>query len=196
MLSNMTSLSQSLASLRNELDATTARLHALADTLDDGTWRARPSPQRWSAAECVEHLNMTSRAFLPSLRDAVKEARARGLTNPGSANGVNLLGRLVLRMQEPPVKRRRRMKTTKPFEPIHVGPKSDAIKEYEKLQRELIYLLVDADGLAISKVKVASPFLPRLRYSAYFALRVIPGHQRRHLWQAEEAVKDVRAAGR
>ena len=105
----MTSLSHSLASLRNELDATTARLHALTDTLDDNTWRARPGRERWSAAECVEHLNLTSRAFLPSLHDAVKEARTSGLTSPGSVNRVNLLGKLVLRMQEPPVKRRRRM---------------------------------------------------------------------------------------
>ena len=192
----MTSLSQSLASLRNELDATTSRLHALTDTLDENTWRARPGTHRWSAAECVEHLNMTSRAFLPPLRDAVKDARARGLTNPAGANTVNLLGRWVLHMQEPPVKRQRRVKTSKPFEPVQVGTKADIVKEYEKLQRELIYLLVDAEGVAISKVKIASPFLPRLRYSVYFALRVIPGHQRRHLWQAEEAVKDVRAAGR
>jgi hypothetical protein len=192
----MTSLSQSLASLRNELDATTARLHALTDTLDDNVWRARPASHRWSAGECVEHLNMTSRAFLPSLRDALKDARARGLTNPGGANRVNLLGRWVLHVQEPPVKRQRRVKTSKRFEPIQVGPKGDVINEYEKLQRELIYLLVDADGLALTKVKIPSPFLPRLRYSVYFALRMIPGHQRRHLWQAEEAVKAVRAAGR
>ena len=73
---------------------------------------------------------------------------------------------------------------------------AEVVREYERLQRELIVLLVDAEGLALSRIKVGSPFLPRLRYSVYFALRTIPGHQRRHLWQAEQAVHRVRSRSR
>jgi hypothetical protein len=192
----MTSLSQPLASIRNELDATTARLHALVDTMDDATWRARPRTHRWSAAECVEHLNLTSRAYLPLLREAIRDGRARGLTNPGGSASAGLIGWLLLRAQEPPVRPRRRIRTTKAFVPLEVGPKTQVVAEYERLQREMIFLMVDGEGLALSRIKVSSPFLPRLRYSVYFALRIIPGHQRRHLWQAEQAVKDVRARGR
>jgi hypothetical protein len=109
---------------------------------------------------------------------------------------VGPIGWFVLRAQEPPVTRKRRIRTTKAFVPPGAGPKADVVHEYERLQRELIFLLVEAEGLALSRIKVPSPFLPKLRYSVYFALRMIPGHQRRHLWQAEEAIKHVRARGR
>jgi hypothetical protein len=192
----MSSLSQSLASIRNELDATTARLRALVDTMDDATWRARPGRNRWSAAECVEHLNLTSRAYLPLLRDAVREGRARGMTDAGGAQRIGFVSWFLLRAQEPPVKHSRRIRTTMPFVPRQVGPKPDVVREYERLQRELVQLLVEAEGLALSRIRVRSPFFARLRYSVYLALRVIPAHQRRHLWQAEEAARSVRRAAR
>jgi len=103
----MTTLPPSLASIRDELDATTTRLHALVDTMDDSTWRARPGTDRWSAAECVEHLNMTSRAYLPILRDALRDGRARGLTQAGGSNRMDLMGWFLAKMLEPPVKRMR-----------------------------------------------------------------------------------------
>jgi hypothetical protein len=192
----MTSLSPSLAAIRSELDAATARLHSLTDTLDDAAWRAKPGNARWSVAECVDHLNLTSRAYLPLLTEALRDGRARGLTNPASSNRLDIIGWLLVRSLEPPVRRRRRMKTTEPFVPQGVGPKAAVVAEYEELQRGLIALLADAEGLAITKIKVRSAFNAKLRYSVYSALRVIATHQRRHLWQAEEALKDARTRSR
>jgi len=193
---NMTSLSPSLASLRDELDATTAHLHALVDTMDDAVWRARPGDKRWSVAECIEHLNITSRAYLPLLKDALSEGRARGLTDPSSRGRMDFFGRMLVRMLEPPAKRRRRTKTPEPFVPLSIEPKAKVVAEYEELQRGLIALLADAEGLAISKIKVASAFNAKLRYSVYSAFRIIATHQRRHLWQAEQAREAVRAKAR
>jgi hypothetical protein len=192
----MTSLSASLAAIRNELDATTSRLHELIDTMDDATWRSRPSASRWSVAECVQHLNLTSRAYLPLLRDALPDGRARGLTNPDPKSRLDLFGWLLVKMLEPPVKRRRRMPTTAPFIPSSIEPKAQVVAGYEALQREMIAILAAAEGLAISKIKVRSPFNAKLRYSVYSSLRVITTHQRRHLWQAAQAAKEIRSRAR
>ncbi len=35
----------------------------------------RPRAQSWSAVECVEHLSISLRVFLPRLQDAVARAR-------------------------------------------------------------------------------------------------------------------------
>lgn len=192
----MTSLSQSLASVRNELDATTARLHAMTDTLDDASWRAKPGERRWSAAECVQHLNQTSRAFVPLIEEALRQGRAEGRTRSDGSHRLGLIGYFVVRQNEPPVKHNRRVKTAAAFATPGVRPIADAVGEYESLQRRLIQLLVESEGLDIAKIKVRSPFYSRLRYSVYFAFRLIPAHQRRHLWQAEEALKHVRARAR
>jgi hypothetical protein len=192
----MSSLSPSLAALRSELDDTTRRLHALADYLDDSTWGRRPGEGRWSAAECIEHLNLTSRAFVPLLRNALRDGRARGLTTPGTSYRLDLMGWFLVHACESR-DRRSRSKTTPPFVPAGVERKGgEVVRSYEELQGELVRVLIEAEGLAIGKIKAASPFNPRLRYSVYSALRLITAHQRRHLWQAEQALTAIRSAAR
>jgi hypothetical protein len=39
-----------------ELDASRRRLLAALDGLTEEEWRSRPSPERWSIAECAEHI--------------------------------------------------------------------------------------------------------------------------------------------
>jgi len=192
----MTSLSASLASVRNELDANTSRLHALVDTMDEAAWRTKPGAGRWSVAECTEHLNITASAYVPLLDNALKEGRARGLTNPGGSNRLGLLGWLLVRYLEPPVRRRRRTMTGPAFMPAMVEPKAKVVTEWEQLHRELISLLGEGDGLALSKIKVPSPFNSKLNYSVYAAYRVLAAHERRHLWQAEQAHEEVRSKAR
>jgi hypothetical protein len=191
----MPSLSPSLASLRDELQSTSARLHALTDTMDDALWRAKPADNKWSVAECVQHLNMTSRAYIPAIPDALRAGRERGLKSPAGSNRLDIIGRIMIRLLEPPAKRLR-VTTTDAFVPQSIEPRSKAVAEYEELQRKLIGFLADADGLALSKIKLASPFNARLRYNVYSTYRVIAAHQRRHLWQAEQARDAVRAAAR
>ena len=182
----MNSLSPSLASIRNELEATTARLHALVGTMDDRAWRARPGTDRWSVAECVEHLNMTSRAYVASIPDALRAGRERGLTNSGGSNRLDFMGWMMVKLLEPPIKHPK-VTTTDAFVPKSIEPISRTVSEYEELQRKLIALLADANELPLSKIKLASPFNARLRYNVYSAYRMIAAHQRRHLWQAEQA---------
>ena len=45
------------------------------------------------------------------------------------------------------------------------------------------------DGRPIDRVKVTSPFNPRLRYNLYACLTILPRHQERHLWQAERVLE-------
>jgi len=191
----MTSLSPALASIRNELDATTVHLHALVDSMDDATWRARPGTDRWSVAECIEHLNMTSRAYVELIPDALRGARERGLTQSSGSYRMDFMGWFLAKMLEPPVKRMR-VTTSEPFAAPPVGAKAKVVSDYETLQRSLIEFLSQADGLALSKIKIASPFNDKMRYSVYSAYRVIAAHQRRHLWQAEQARAAARAVSR
>jgi hypothetical protein len=101
------------------------------------------------------------------------------------------LGWLLLSSIEPPVKRNAHENTRSVRAIIHRA-KPRVIAEYEELQRTLIALLAEADGLALSRIKVVSPFNSRMRYSTYSAYRVIAAHQRRHLWQANRRAKSAR----
>lgn len=181
-----TPIPSKLAEIRDELKETTARLHRLVDTVDETTWGRRPSEGKWSVARCIEHLNMTSRAYLPVFHATFKDARTRGRVATNPSYELDFWGWLLYKSIEPPP--RYRMKTPDAFVPPTIEPKEKVLGEYDALQRELIVILEDSAELDLGKIKIVSPFNSRIKYSAYSAFRLIPSHQRRHIWQAERVL--------
>jgi hypothetical protein len=165
------------------------RLRALTDTLSDSAWSGKPQADRWSPAECVEHLNLTSRAYLPLLHDAV--ARARKMRSaPRSRYRRDALGLFMSTMMAPRHQRKiplPAVKTTNDFVPKGNRSRTAILSEFVQLQGALITLIQSADGLPIDKIKIVSPFGGRMKYNAYSALVIIERHEHRHLQQAEEA---------
>ena len=179
-----------LAAIIDSLEAAQSRLRALSDSLTEKRWNRKPAPERWSAAECVEHLNLTSRAYLPLLRDALAEARLLGAPAPKRYKRDALgwfLAMMIGPMRHVGKIRLGKVKTTEDFVPRHNGQRTDILSEFVRLQGELISIARAADGLAIDKVKILSPFGGRMKYDAYSALVIIPRHEHRHIQQAEEA---------
>ena len=173
-----------LIAVKTELDAASARLRALSARLNEAAWLRRPAPGRWSAGECVAHLNLTSEAFLPLLRQGIDEARRLGGA-AGARLRTGFPGWLVKRLAGP--SRWIKVKTTPDFVPHSDRPGTELVAEFERLQDELIGLLRSADGLPLDRVNVTSPFSAQVHYNLYAAFAVIPGHQFRHLAQAEDA---------
>lgn len=177
-----------LQAVVDAFDAAQGRLHRLADALPEERWSARPDPRRWSVAECVAHLNLTSRAYLPLLRDAIERARALGV--PAPRRYRRDLAGWVLAYAAGPLPRiagRRigRVKTAAAFVPSAAADRETLIDEFDALQEEQAALARTADGLPIDRVRIVSPFGP-LRYDAFSALVVLPRHQVRHVEQAED----------
>jgi hypothetical protein len=172
-----------LQAVVDEFESAVVRLRALRDKAPASRWGDRPRPDRWSIGECVAHLNLTSSAFLPLVRAGLDEARRSGHAARRRYRR-DLLGWLLWRSMGPPVKRK--FKTTAPFVPRSDRTSADLVAEFERLQAEQLALAGEADGLPIDRVKIASPFNPRLRYNLFSALSILPRHQHRHLWQAEQ----------
>lgn len=165
-----------------------ARLHRLAAALPDDRWAARSDPQRWSAAECVAHLNLTSRVYPERLRAALAEARLLGDPTAGKYR-QDFAGWLLGQFTGPLFRiggfRFGRVKTPAAFVPTSNAPKLDVLADFDRLQAEQIAIVREADGLPIDRVKIVSPFDARMKYNLYSALVILPQHQHRHLEQAE-----------
>ena len=173
-----------LAAIAAELRDARARLHRLVADVPGGAWNVRPRPDRWSPAECVEHLNLTTRAFLPPIDAALDGARALGTPAAGRYRR-DPLGWLLWRTMGPPV--RFRARTTAAFVPGAPAEPAASLADFDHLQDELLRRVAAADGLPIDRVRLASPFGAGVRYDLYSALSILPRHQHRHLWQAERA---------
>ena len=165
--------------------AAEARLVRLADTVPADRWPVRPAPGRWSVSECVDHLNRTSEAFVPAIRAVISGAASRRGEMPGRFRR-DPVGWLLSVIMPPPV-RIVRSRTTADFEPVSTAPPPELVRRFNELQRAQLECVARADGLPLDQLWVASPFNPRLRYNLYSCLVILPRHQHRHLWQAEQA---------
>ena len=184
-------MNSQLERIRAELDAARARAHEIAGTLASRPWNARPRPDEWSIAECLAHLNLTSRAFLPLLDDAIGRGRAqRPFAGAGRyrMDGFGWLVWLMTTLRVP-------VKTTEPFVPVGRVQRESVLEEFDLLQQQLAERVEQADGLDLNALRIVSPFDARLRYNVYSALRLITAHQRLHLRQADHAARRLPEAG-
>jgi hypothetical protein len=172
-----------LQSIIDGLHGATARLHRLVETVPAAKWPERAEPERWSVSECIEHLNLTSTAYIPIIEAGLGEARQRNVAAPARYRR-DLIGWLLWRTMDPPILFR--VKTMTPFIPAATAPPDDLLHEFERLQAEQIALAEAADGLPLQAVRIPSPFDPRLTYNLYSCLSLLHPHQHRHLWQAEQ----------
>lgn len=180
-----------LEEVEAELDEATKRAWELVRSTDPRLFTVRPHPGSWSAAECLSHLSISTDMFLPVLRQSIDEGKAKGFTSNRKPS-MDVVGRVLRWFLEPPI--RSRVKTTVPLVPKSVRAKAEAFGEFSSLQSKLIDLLHESEGLDLRKIKLISPFDKRVKYNLYSAFRIIVAHQRRHLWQAERAVQEVKAS--
>jgi hypothetical protein len=182
----MSDLHPQLCDILRELDAATARARHVAEGVDEATFSRRPEASAWSAAECVEHLSLTTRAFLPLIDAALAEPAGAAVANDRRFRR-DVAGALLGWVIEPPY--RMKVKTLAPFEPLEPSSRALVLDEFEALQDELAERVRAASGRDLGALRLQSPFSGRVRYNLYSTFRIISAHERRHLWQAERTLE-------
>lgn len=178
-----------LTAIVRDLESAQRRLHRLAESTPEDRWARRAARERWSVAECVAHLNLTSRAYLPRIGAALGEARTLGVPAPRRYRH-DTVGWLIARLSGPLPRVGRwrfgRVRTPAAFVPGGDLMRHEVVGEFDALQQKLISLVAAADGQPLDRVRVQSPFDARVRYNLYASLTLLAPHQHRHLEQAEE----------
>ncbi|HEX6105777.1 MAG TPA: DinB family protein [Gemmatimonadales bacterium] len=181
-----------LEAIAREFTAAEQRLLRLAGSLPGHWWVRRPDPSRWSVAECVAHLNLSAEAYLPVIQAGLDRARRIGGPPPRRYRR-DPVGWLLWRTMGPPV--RFRVRTTAGFLPPAPDSAEGLVEAFSSLQTRQQDALRAADGLPLGRVRIVSPFDPRVRYNLYSCLTILPRHQHRHLWQAERVLEELRSGG-
>lgn len=174
---------QQLDDLKRQLDEATIRMHRLVDDLDMESWGKRSALGGWSIAECMQHLNITSRSYEESIPKALATLRAKQGKEP-SRYRRDLFGWLLSKGLEPPA--RKKFVTAPPFDPRSIEPRETVVAEWERLQSMMKELVDASRGLDLHGAKIVSPFNNRVSYNIYSVFHIITAHQRRHLWQGEQ----------
>jgi hypothetical protein len=180
-------MTEELSGYLRQIEAVKREAEVFLAGMTDVQFNWRPGSERWSIAQCFDHLNVATRRTFPAFDRAIADARARGLSAPGPFR-YGWFTRWMVGSMEPPVKRRQR--TFKIFLPAQETPLAATLAEFRTVQDHLADRVRTADGLDLKRARVISPVsrLLRLPLGAYFAFVI--AHDRRHLWQAS----NVRAA--
>ena len=167
-----------LSELCDQFRLNAKRAEAVVSKAGEQRLAVRPKPDSWSAAECLAHLTVSTEKFLPQWQAAF----AGGPQGNGPYK-MDLVGKIFhWGMQPPP---RFRVKAPANFQPVDTR---EALAKFLASQEQLLAVVSESSGLALDRIKVASPADSRVRYNVWSGFRVAEAHQRRHLWQAERAL--------
>lgn len=167
-----------------QLDDQDRQASALVADLTDvqANWQPR-SGAAWSIAQCLDHMAATSRTYLAALKTAAAKAR------PGHRPifTAGLISRYFLSKTEPPAGIK--VKAPKKIQPPPNIGKADALTHFTQSNDQVRQFVVQTAGLDLCGVRFKNPFLPLLNFTVATGLLVVAAHNRRHLWQAQEVLK-------
>ncbi len=146
------------------------------------------SPDRWSIAECLSHLNVTADQYYPAIDRSMRRARERGLLGKGPFRHGFLMNRFISMLEPPP---RRSFKAPQNFKP-RTKNLANEVGIFFAHQDAIMKRVRQADGLDLASVRLVSPVSRFLRMSLGQCFALLATHQRRHLWQSarvKEALK-------
>jgi hypothetical protein len=148
--------------------------------------RWRSDPQRWSIAECLDHVNLTLGLYLPKIDDAIglgwhEHTTVAQRTPYGPHYEFSEMA--ALRRVEPPVNSR----ATAPSatSPSAAVDPDQLVDHFHQFRDQYADAVRRAAGLDLSRILIVNPLDPSI-HSLGATLAFVAAHDRRHMWQAEQ----------
>lgn len=179
-------LTPEIDAFRRQFEQLSREADALVAPLTDEQFQWQPAPDAWSVAQCIDHLNVTARMYLPMLDEGIAEAIRRGMYSPGPYT-YNWLGRLLVYLVQPST--RLRAKTPRAFQPERGRARPDVMAAFRAYQVQYIDRLRQANGLDLARARVTSPVAGWLRIPLGSGFAMMAVHERRHLAQARRVLE-------
>jgi hypothetical protein len=168
-----------LTDVLSRLDHARAALRGAVDAIPPALQRQRPAPDRWSAAEVVEHLSMVERIFCGRIVTAIAQAQTAGLAN--EAHGRTPLPDPIEARMKDRANKRQAPETAQPSGTLDAAAAWAAL---ESNHATLHAALAGADGLALSQVTLDHPFFGTM--TIYQWIELMAAHEGRHTEQVRE----------
>lgn len=179
-------LTPAIEEFRKEFARLALEADALVAPLSDQQFNWQPRPDSWSVAQCIDHLNVTARLYLPMLDEGIAAAIRRGLYAAGPYS-YNWLGRLLVHAVQP--KTKFKAKAPKAFQPPAGRARSEVMAAFGAYQIQYIDRLRQANGLDLANARVASPLARWIQMPLGSGFAMMAAHESRHLAQAGRVLR-------
>jgi hypothetical protein len=168
-----------LAAAFGRMDSVTRELRAAVESLPAALHGRKPSPERWSVNDVLEHVDLVERLFVTTLVAKVEAATTAGL--PPEIDAPALLPGQLSAVVEDRSSRRNAPESVLPTGRVEAG---SSLAGIEASHARLRGAVAAADGLALSTVTHDHRIFGTL--NVYQWVDLIAGHERRHLAQIRE----------
>ena len=165
--------------LVRHLDTNRAALWLAVEAIAPVDRERRPTPDRWSVAEVIEHLAIVETRVTTRLGEAFDAARADGMTRDPETGSV-VDSSFLARAHD----RSRRFKTGEHAEPRGGLSTMEAWEQLEASRQAFLNLLERADGLTVSGITAPHPAFGTLSFHQWAVF--LGAHDARHALQIRE----------
>lgn len=147
----------------------------------------QPQPNKWSALQCLEHLNIYGRYYLPAIEKAITHAKhTPEPTFTSGWLGNYFVESIKLPKSGTPSKP---MKTLKSYNPNKLLDKQQVISEFLMQQEQLLELLEASKKTNLEKIRIPISINRLIKIRLGDCLRFVIYHNQRHFQQALKAMQ-------
>lgn len=152
-----------------------------------------PTTGGWSAAQCIEHLNIYFRYYIPAIDKAIEGAKLQQ-QKPSDRFKSGWLGNyfVTLMKKDPSKNPKDKMKAPKNAIPPSSLNVSTVVAEFIDHLENMQQLIEKAGGIDINKTHVGISIATFIRLKLGDVLAFNVAHIQRHMMQAERAISSAR----
>lgn len=147
----------------------------------------KPSPERWSVAQCFEHLLTTNKGYFPPIEGVLAGIKPTFWQRMPVVPG--LAGRLLIKSLDP--KSTRKIKAPAKFQPAQSDISASVLDDFVDQQARVVEKMKATEHLDLEKIIITSPVAAAITYSLMDAYRIIVVHERRHFEQAKRVTEEA-----
>jgi len=174
-----------LQEMVDEIDTSNSVAIEKFSTLSSKQLNWKPSPNKWSVGQCIDHLIATTERYYPILQSVIDGGKKDTFWEKLPI-WPRLIGKVLVKGSTPGS---RKVKTMNVFEPSTSTISESILAEFLEHQHKLKNLIISLDNNYNEKVIITSPISKYFTYSLKDCLKLIVVHQKRHLLQAEEVIR-------
>lgn len=149
----------------------------------DAALNYKTTSQSWSALECLEHLNLYGRFYLPEIAKQIKETPSQKETYFKSGWLGNYFANSLL-----PKEKLNKMSTFKNMNPLNSKLDRTVINDFLNQQIQILELLDKSRDVSLNKTKTSISISSWIKLKLGDTFRVVIYHNQRHMMQAEKAL--------
>ena len=146
----------------------------------------KPSAERWSVAQCFDHLLTSNKGYLPIIDNVLAGYKRTFWQSMPVLPG--LMGKLLVKSMDPASTRK--VKAPKRFQPAQSEISASVINDFVAQQKQMIDKMKASEHLDLEKIVITSPVAGVVVYSLMDAYRLIVAHEQRHFQQAKRVTEE------